>query len=58
MFFGIRDPKSSKSSVWGHDDLLMPGACGAYMRNLNLAIYWGTRTSVMPFSDMLKSLMS
>ena len=23
MIFGIMDPKSSKSSVWGHDDLPM-----------------------------------
>jgi hypothetical protein len=21
--------------VWGHDGVLMPGACGAYMRNLS-----------------------
>ena len=33
--YGLKVQKLLDQGVWGHDALLMPGACGAYMRNLN-----------------------
>ena len=32
--YGLKAQKLLDQGVWGHDALLMPGACGAYMRNL------------------------
>lgn len=33
--YGLKAQKLLDQGVWGHDVLLMPGACGAYMRNLS-----------------------
>ena len=32
--YGLKAQKLLDQGVWGHDALLMPVACGAYMRNL------------------------
>ena len=56
MIFGIRDPKSSRSSTPFTFALLFGQRFSIPLRAGD-QLYWGTRTSVMPFSDMLKSLM-
>ena len=33
--YGLKVQKLLDQGVWGHDVLLMSGACGAYMRNLS-----------------------
>ena len=33
--YGLKAQKLLDQGVWGYDVLLMPGACGAYMRNLS-----------------------
>ena len=33
--YGLKVQKLLAQGVWGHDTLLMPGACGVYMRNLS-----------------------